>query len=76
MRLCFNVMRKVKGHQDNNEAVISLSVCAHVRMYALQPFQIFLPCVSLCEVFFPDGSLFCLLVHIKRVFLHMYACVH
>ncbi len=59
-----------------------LWACVHVRMYALQPLSDFSSmCVAVqsyffrSEVFFSDGSLFCLLVRIKCVFFaHVRVC--
>ncbi len=58
-----------------SEAVISLSVCTCTHVHTSTFFGFFIHvcrCVMFC---FSDGSLFCLLVHIKRVFFaHVRVC--
>ncbi len=48
-------------------------MCTHD---ALQPFSDFSSMCVAVRSFFSDGSLFCLLVHIKRVFFAHVRCVH
>ncbi len=46
---------------------LSVCTCTHVRTSTFFGFFVHVCCCA--KFFFPDGPLFCLLVHIKRVFL-------
>ena len=59
-----------------SKAVISLSVCTCTHVRTSTFFGFFVHVCRYAKFCFSAGSLFCLLVHIKHVFLRMYTCVH